>query len=46
MHAMIHIAESWATERANRFMVFLLLFAVLERRTGNQAPGLLCETEL
>ena len=29
MHAMIHIAESWATERENRFMVFLLLFAVL-----------------
>ena len=29
MHAMIHIAESWATERENRFMVLLLLFVVI-----------------
>ena len=26
---MIHIAESWATQSENRFMVFLLLFAVI-----------------
>ena len=29
MYAMIHIAESWVTGRENRFMVFLLLFAVI-----------------
>ncbi len=28
MHAMIHIAESWATRSENRFMVLLLLFAI------------------
>ena len=29
MYAIIHIAESWATRSENRFMVFLLLFAMI-----------------
>ena len=29
MHAMVHIAQSWATQSENRFMVFLLLFGIL-----------------
>ena len=29
MHALLHIAESWATKSENRFMVLLLLFAMI-----------------
>ena len=29
MHEVIDMASNWAAERENRFMVFLLLFAVI-----------------
>lgn len=29
MHDMTQIAWTWATERENRFMVFLLVFAII-----------------
>ena len=29
MHDMAQVAWSWATERENRFMVFLLVFAII-----------------